>query len=474
MNKVGRVALIVGVLLMSVLIFVVVPIWVGRSVAVWHLHWRYVEEVSNLTGLNHYIVTAAGLLLFIPVWFGAKMAMSVRSSRDRYLGAGIILGLAVLYNVGLFWATRETSFAFATGASMKWYAVTPEGVKYFDRAGVEPKYGVPLQPVTPQVARQLEMMERGTVRPVDPERVTLFNPNTGQAQAWYYRYPDGNLEFYDRPGHHPVTGTLLQPVTQEIILEWRKRERARPQALQAPASGQPSGTPTAATPATTGTIRSDPEGADAYLDWKPRGRTPTQFEDKNSRGLLVIVKDGYRAAFKRVDPRAEGEIEFTLQPDAPHSRKRLLVVLAEGPSEAASALRAQLIGQGFSVLGLEEGREFERERDRAGGLSNPALRAWARARFETDLVVMVRARQTSRELSDQEFGHLGIREAVKGATRTEVGIDVEVIDLRSGDSVTAASSKGSGFALDRSQGAQKAATQAATESAKVLKERLQG
>jgi hypothetical protein len=145
---------------------------------------------------------------------------------------------------------------------------------------------------------------------------------------------------------------------------------------------------------------------------------------------------------------------------------------AEGAaSDAFFSLKSRLVEEGFTVLGQEEAHEFQREVSRAGGLSHRGLRAWARARFDTDLVVTARVRQSSRELSEQELGYLGIRDAVKGAVRTEVDIDLEVVDLRSGDHLAAVSGKGRGFALDRAQGFQKALTQAVTESAKLLRER---
>ena len=474
MTKAVKVSLIVG-LLAFFFIVPIVTMWAMQSVFIWWAYWRYVDEISNLTGISNYLITAAGLLMFIPFWFGATRAFSLGSRRRRYEGAAILIGLAVLYNLSLFWVTREISFSTSGGAPIKWYALTPEGVKFYDRAGVDPNYGIQLKPVTPEVIRKLKLLEKGEFKPVDPARVTFFNPITGEAQVWYYRYPDGALEFYDKPGHHPLTGAPLQAVTQEVYFEWRKTQKGKISAPAAPentrAPQRPSGDGQAK-PSGVIEVKSTPQGAETYLNWRPKGETPAQLEDKG--GLLVVLKDGYRAAFKRVEPKADGEIEITLERDVTRSRKRLLLVISEGPADAGAALRSQLIEQGFSVLGIQEGVEFAREVERAGGLSNRVLRAWARSRFDSDLAVFVRARQSSRELSDQELSYLGIRDAVKGVVRTEVGIDAEVVDLRSGDNVTAASAKGSGFGLDRAQGVQKAVVQAATESAKLLRQRLQG
>jgi hypothetical protein len=134
-----------------------------------------------------------------------------------------------------------------------------------------------------------------------------------------------------------------------------------------------------------------------------------------------------------------------------------------------------LVKEGFTILGPEEAREFQQELKRAGGLSHQGLRAWGRARFETDLLVMARFRQSSRQLSEQGFvGYPGVGEEVKGAVRTEIGIDMEVIDLRSGGHLTAITSTVVAFALDRGQSFQKALTQAAAESARLLRQRILG
>lgn len=222
-------------------------------------------------------------------------------------------------------------------------------------------------------------------------------------------------------------------------------------------------------------IRSDPSDADTYLDWKPRGQTPVSLRETNIGEFVVVVKEGYRAAFRRIDTREGGQVMFALLPDRARSHTRLLLLAHENTSDDAfSSLKSRLVEEGFTVLGTEEAKEFQQELSRAGGLSHRGLRGWARERFDIDLLVLARFRQSNRELSDQEVGHLGIREAVKGIVRTEVSVDLEVVDLRSGDHLGIVSGKGSGFAMDRAQGFQKALTSAITESAQLLRKRIRG
>lgn len=222
-------------------------------------------------------------------------------------------------------------------------------------------------------------------------------------------------------------------------------------------------------------VDSDPEGADIYLDWRFRGKTPVLLKRAQIAGLLVAVKEGRRAAFRRIHNGETGGVQFDLPSESTRPRARLLLVISEGaPGETFPSLRGTLVKEGFTILGPEEAREFQQELKRAGGLSHQGLRAWARARFETDLLVLAHFHHSSRQLSEQEFGYPGVGEAVKGAVRTKIGIEMEVVDLRSGDHLTAITGTGVGFALDRGRSFQKALTQAADESARLLRQRILG
>ncbi len=204
-----------------------IPMFIAtRYVTLWHICQSYVDRVSDLTGLNTYLTSAAVALVLVPLSVGVSWSMSLRSER-RHAGEAILLGLFVLYNVSLFYLTQQAYFGFTKGETLKWYALTPDGVQLYDRAGVDPKYGIELKPVTKDVVRQLDLMRRGEFKPIDPSTTTLFNPITGQAQAWFYRYPTGKLEFYDKPGFHPTTGEALQPVTKEIYLDWKRDEEEK-------------------------------------------------------------------------------------------------------------------------------------------------------------------------------------------------------------------------------------------------------
>jgi hypothetical protein len=207
------------VLLAVLTAFVISTLIALRYATLWQIYRGYVETVTQLTGFNSYLITAAAALVSVPFFIGANFLLSVSPAR-RHKGLAILVCLFVLYNVGLFFATRDASFGFASGETLKWYAMTPEGVRYYDHPGVDPIYGIELKPVTRDNVRELKRLEQGEALPIDPEQVEFFNAFTGDPQVWYSRDGNGKWEFYNRPGYHPRTGAELHPVSHELYEEW--------------------------------------------------------------------------------------------------------------------------------------------------------------------------------------------------------------------------------------------------------------
>ena len=202
-----------------VVLILVLPTWIATQfVTPWSIYRSYVDTLTNLTGLNQYLITAAASILFIPFYYAYRMLLH---HRTRNAGIAILLIMLAGYNVSLYYFTHNAYFAFDSGKAIKWFVLTPEGVEFSDRPGVHPKYGKPYQPVTADNVRQLELLKQGKFNPIDPRTATFFNPITGDPQLWYYRYSDGRLEFYDKPGFHPQTGTGLEVVTRDVYATWQ-------------------------------------------------------------------------------------------------------------------------------------------------------------------------------------------------------------------------------------------------------------
>lgn len=217
----------VGVILIVLILLFIPTIIAMKYVAISQIYSHFVDSVSNLTGINKYLVKAGVALMLVPLLIGLKLFFSIKKTR-RYIGATILVTLLILYNFSLYHFTKDLHFTFAEGKVLKWYALTPEGVKYFDSPGVEPVYGITLKPVTPEVIRNLKLLQKGDFKLVDPSNVSWFNPITGEPQVWYYQYPDRTFEFYDKPGYHPITGDPLKPATKQIYFEWKEKSKIQP------------------------------------------------------------------------------------------------------------------------------------------------------------------------------------------------------------------------------------------------------
>ncbi len=192
---------------------------------VWKVYRRFVDTIANATGLNAYLVTAGALLVFVAFYRGVSLVLyHPFNSRKRWIGIGLLLLIALAYNLTLYAATKDASFGFQSGTASKYYAITPIGVRFFDRPGVDPNYGIRLQPVTPENIRNLELLRQGAFVPVDPMAARFFNPITGKAELWYTKDEAGEFTFFDKPGFDPKMGTELQPVTEAIYRAWKKAQ----------------------------------------------------------------------------------------------------------------------------------------------------------------------------------------------------------------------------------------------------------
>jgi hypothetical protein len=212
-----------GLMLLILVVLFVPSMVVLESVAIHQIYSHYVDSVSNLTGLNKYLVKAAVILMLIPFFIGIKLYFFSFHKKRKYLGATIIVIVLLLYNLGLYGVTKRSYFEFSEGKVLKWYANTPEGIRFFDSPGFDPKYGTELKPVTPEIIANLEKTKRGQ----QPNRLTFdsldemefFDRITGETRVWYYKDSFGEYEFFDSSGIHPTYGETLKPVTREILLQ---------------------------------------------------------------------------------------------------------------------------------------------------------------------------------------------------------------------------------------------------------------
>lgn len=223
-NKWIRTGIIIAIVILSILISSAVL----KHVTIHQVYSYYVNSIHHLTGLNKYLIKAAVLLLIIPFILGLKWYFfSPFNKKRRYKGAAILIAIMILYNLSLYYFTRSSYFAFSEGKVLKWYAETPEGVKFFDAPGFDPKYGTKLKQATPEIIANLERKNRGMQpKPVayhSIKEIEFFDSITRAPKVWYYLNPSGVYELFDNPGVHPTYGEPLIPITQQVVLQIKSK-----------------------------------------------------------------------------------------------------------------------------------------------------------------------------------------------------------------------------------------------------------
>jgi hypothetical protein len=206
------------------------------NLTIYAAYKRYVDNFSQVTRLDPHLANLVFVLFLVPAFFGVRSYLFSFRKERRRTGLAVLVGLAVLYNGSLYLITRNQYFV---GPDTKYYALVPGGVVFSTRPGIEPQYGIPFQPVTPDKIRWLLRIKQGQIQAVpDPARHDWFDRVTRDPVLWYYTDADGAFHFFDGPGYAPATGDELKAVTPAIRRQWEKEIRDRADAAGANAVGQ--------------------------------------------------------------------------------------------------------------------------------------------------------------------------------------------------------------------------------------------
>lgn len=192
-----------------------------------------VENIVNVSGLSQWLVKGITVFALIPFYWALMEVSNLnfrlfkRKSSHKKLSKFIIFSYAGIFFLSMFFLSRGTYFGHNKGEATKYYANTPEGIRFFDSPGYDPKYGIKLEPVTPDLIekhqKKLLGMQPKKLDIKTMEGTEFFDPITGDTKVWYFTDSDGNYEFYDAPGFHPVYKVELKPVTPEIIRDYQRK-----------------------------------------------------------------------------------------------------------------------------------------------------------------------------------------------------------------------------------------------------------
>lgn len=248
-----RVALVAGAVLLFVALLGPALVWWFRAAVFTHL----VGEITDLTRWNDRLVKAAVLALGVPFFWALGHAVrphwpaltrEQRRAKGHRRGVALacLLVYAALFYLATGFATRELYFD-RRGRPLKYCIERPSELYCEDRPGFDPN-GARLVPVTREMAGRQALRKRGQV----PRRVTFANSSEldaglffgpdGGPRIWFGRALTGEIELFDRPGYHPVTGRSLEAVSVDLLRNHRTqlvaRERAEAERLRAEAERQ--------------------------------------------------------------------------------------------------------------------------------------------------------------------------------------------------------------------------------------------
>jgi len=198
-------------------------------------------------------------------------------------------------------------------------------------------------------------MESVPFRKVDPSAVDWFDPNTGDPQVWYYQLPNGEFEFYSRPGFHPFTKDPLKPVTKNLYQTWlsRMKQRAELEAAQKAelaaaeaAQASEKAAADAAREAQRLEFYAEPQsihaGEKAMLRWNT-GATSVRIQAVGSGELGTFAREGTH----EIMPTSDTSYELTATGPAGEKTARITVtVLPTPPPTITTSVNPQRIRLG--------------------------------------------------------------------------------------------------------------------------------
>lgn len=214
LKPVSLFAAIVLVLLIIISLFVSGKFW-G-----WLILFPYLgDKIQQWLGIGYWesraisIPVAMFIIFYLPWLFSFK-----KNRRTRALIS--IASVGTFLCIGMSLAYKDRNFD-PQGKAVK--CVTRNVWGQLIETSCGPAYdsisGEAVVPMTPSYARELEIAKSG---PPKFKRAVLdyntrFFSAKGDPLLWYYKYPDGKLEFFLEPGMHPVRNIALSPINKETV-----------------------------------------------------------------------------------------------------------------------------------------------------------------------------------------------------------------------------------------------------------------
>ena len=156
---------------------------------IFKLTYDYVAwNIVRVSGMSRWLVKGIIILLMLPfLWalceifkikFRIKIFGKTLVKSYRKVASLIIIVYISLFFLSMYFLSRDSYFDFYNKEPLKWYAETPEGLRYFDSDGYDPVYGIKLKPVTPGIIEKYKKQQMKMY----PKQIFLENREKAAAE----------------------------------------------------------------------------------------------------------------------------------------------------------------------------------------------------------------------------------------------------------------------------------------------------
>lgn len=227
--------IVISIILLILILAIVLPKF---PIAILNKTFNYAaQNFENVSGLSPWLIKGILVFALFPFYwallelFKIKIPFINNKKSFKKTAKIVILAYTGLFFLTMFFLSRGTYFGHFKGEAIKYYALTPEGIRFFDSPGFDSKYGIELKPVTSDMMVKFQKKTLG----MQPKRIDIeeiknmefFDPITGEAIIWYYLDNNGNYEFFNGPGFHSLYNVELKPVNFKVIKSYQNKIKER-------------------------------------------------------------------------------------------------------------------------------------------------------------------------------------------------------------------------------------------------------
>jgi hypothetical protein len=195
-----------------------------RVYSILDLYHGFLESLTD-AGVDRRLAKGILTFAFLPYAILISWFFSPKSQRRKIARAGIVIYVAA-FNIVMYSLTKDQHFGHKrienqdNPPARQWYAMTPGGCILYDSPGFDTKWGIQLQPVTPEAVIECMSLKDQATGIDFQDSTVFFDRATGRAVKWYSIDNQGLIAIYPHAGFDQKTRRPLQAVSPEIVSQY--------------------------------------------------------------------------------------------------------------------------------------------------------------------------------------------------------------------------------------------------------------